>query len=42
MLGAKTLPLVNRVFLVQLQQSFQEGKTMGEKKKLSIIYKHFV
>ncbi len=37
-----TWPFFNRVFLVQLQDSFQEGKTMGEKKKLSIIYKHFV
>jgi hypothetical protein len=42
MLRAKTLGLLNRVFLVQLQDSFQEGKTMGEKKKMSIIYKHFV
>jgi hypothetical protein len=42
MLGAKTLGLLKRVFLVQLQDSFQEGKTMGGKKKLRIIYKHFV
>jgi hypothetical protein len=33
MLGAKTLGLLNRVFLVQLQYSFQ-GKTMGEKKEI--------
>jgi hypothetical protein len=38
MLGARTLGLLNRVSLVQLQDSFQEGKTMGENKKMSIIY----